>query len=144
MRAALDALARVTADARDEAAGGGESKAEGKYDTRATEASYLAAGQGQRLADLKALAEWLDALDPAVALPVVAPGALVELDRGGEAAWVLVGPQGGHRVNVDGAEVLLVSADSPLGQVLAGLAPGDAEEVDTPRGVQVVEVLSVE
>ena len=138
----LEALAQVTADARDEATGG-ESKAENKYDTRATEASYLAAGQGERMVALRALADWLGQLDPSLALEIAGQGALVELERDGEPAWVLVGPQGGHSVTVDGQRVLLISEDSPLGRLLIGLQAGDAEELETPRGLQELVVVDV-
>jgi transcription elongation GreA/GreB family factor len=142
----LKALLRVTADARDEATGT-ESKAENQYDTRATEASYLAAGQGKRLLSLRALAEWLDQLDGAPVMSVVGPGALVALVRDdGPPGWLLVCPSGisgGLTVEVDGTPVQVVSIDSPLGGVLDGLRAGDAEEVDTPRGAQVLEVVAV-
>lgn len=142
VRTDLEALAHATADARD-AATSGEARAENKYDTRATEASYLATGQGERLIALRALAEWLGQLDPEAAFDAVGKGALVALERDGEASWVLVGPQGGHSVTVDGRRVLLISGDSPLGQLLAGLQAGDAEELDSPRGVQELVVVEI-
>ena len=48
----LDAVERVAAMARDEASSA-ETKQEGKYDTRATEASYLARGQAERIVALR-------------------------------------------------------------------------------------------
>ena len=142
VRADLEAMAQVTADARDEATSG-ESKAENKYDTRATEASYLAAGQGERLVELRALTDWLEQLDPRVVLQIVGLGALVEVERGGAVTFMLVGRQGGRGVTVDGRQVLLISVDSPLGRVLHGLQPGDAGEMQTPRGMRDIEVRSV-
>ncbi|MBX2799250.1 MAG: GreA/GreB family elongation factor [Myxococcales bacterium] len=137
----LAALAQVTADARSEATGA-ESHAEGKYDTRATEASYLAAGQGRRLAALKQLAAWLEHLESATIVEV-AVGALVQLHDDRTERWVLVGPVGGPRVEVDGVTVSLISLQSPLGEELDGAEAGDLVEVDSPRGVREMTVRTV-
>ena len=138
--AQLEAVARVTADARGEATGS-ESKAEGKYDTRATEASYLAAGQGRRLAALRQLAAWLDQLEHSEdsgASHAVQVGSLVLLTGAGGAdgveRWVLVGPVGGPSVEVHGTTVQLVSLASPLGASLEDAEAGDELELESPRG----------
>lgn len=138
----LDAMAALTQHTREEATGA-ESRAEGKYDTRATEASYLASGQGRRLAALKHLAAWLVALDPSVSSVAVGLGALVGLERDGQRSWVLIAPEGGHRVTVGAIEVRTISGRSPLGQALAGLQEGDGAEVETPRGPQELEIVWV-
>lgn len=135
----LVALARVTADARSEATGG-ESKAEGKYDTRAIEASYLAAGQGRRLDALKRLAAWLARAGAAERCSVVGEGALVGLADG---RWLLVGPAGGARVSVGDQMVALISLQSPLGEELDGAEHGDVVELELPRGLVPVRVDSV-
>jgi transcription elongation GreA/GreB family factor len=142
VRSDLDALTRMVAAARDEATSS-ESKAENKYDTRATEASYLAAGQGKRLAELQALSGWLDQLDAARPHSACGLGALVHLMRDDSEAWILLSPHGGHQARVEGQMVQLVSASAPLGRVLGGLGAGDGEEVDTPRGRQVLEIVAV-
>lgn len=139
----LAASLKMAAHARDEATGS-ESRAENQYDTRATEASYLAAGQGRRLLALRALAGWLDQLDPGPPVDRVSIGALVSLRRAGGTEWVLFAPEGGPSVRVDGVEIKLVSARSPTGEVLHGLATGDLEEIETPRGPAEVEVTSVQ
>ena len=140
----LEALANVTADARDEATGS-ESKAEDKYDTRATEASYLAAGQGRRLLATRQLAAWLDEVSPTAAPPRVTTGALVELTPPrGPTRWVLVGPVGGPRVTVDGQVVSLISLQSPLGEELEDAEPGDVVEIDSPRGPMELRVHSIQ
>lgn len=138
----LVASQAMTQSARDEATSS-ESKAENKYDTRATEASYLAAGQGQRLAGLTALADWLGQLEPRAVHHRVAVGALVQLRRGSAREWVLFAPEGGHRASVDGVDVRLLSVRSPTGEVLAGLGAGDIEEIEAPGGLVEVEVIHV-
>jgi hypothetical protein len=135
----LAAVERVAASARDEASGA-ESKQEGKYDTRATEASYLARGQAVRVVALRGLVAWFQALDPSRSLDRVGLSSLVELDQVG---WVFVAPTGGLRVDVDGVPVRLVSPDAPLGAALIGLEEGDGAEVASPRGLVETEVVTV-
>jgi transcription elongation GreA/GreB family factor len=143
----IDALARMIEASRDEATGS-ESKAENKYDTRATEASYLAAGQGRRLADLRQLAAWADTLTVAP-LSRVALGAVVQVRFEDESErWLMLAPQGGSEVAVTTRAghplpIALVGASSPMGRALLGCLPGDAIEVPTPSGDREVEVLSV-
>jgi hypothetical protein len=114
VREELAVLERVTSMARDEATST-ESRAENQYDTRATEASYLAAGQGERLLALRRLAG------------VEAMGAdLFELDGPDGAAWFLLAPDGGgRRVRVGDTEVVVVTRASPVGEVLGGSRAGD-------------------
>lgn len=142
LRDELAAVAQITAMARDEATGS-ESRSEGKYDTRAIEASYLAAGQGQRLLATRALAAWADGLDTQLAPRVADVGALVLVDLDGREQWLLVAPDGGRAVEVDGVRIRLISVRSPLGSVLRELEVGDGGEVDSPRGIQDVEVLQI-
>lgn len=146
MREALEGELRVleamVASARDEATSA-ESKAENKYDTRALEASYLAAGQGVRLAELRTLATWLDQQDATRAHRSVGSGALVTLHDDTGERWVLLGPAGGHVVTVSGTRVALISAGSPLGLALAGLEVGDEAEVPAPGGVRTLELAAI-
>lgn len=137
VRAALAAtladLGRMTAMARDEATSA-ESRPENQYDTRALEASYLAAGQGERLEALRRLAGWADQLGDEP-MDAVGLGALAGLDAPGRRRqWTLFAPRGGLTVRVDGEEIQLVSVSSPLGAALVGLEAGDSEEVDGPAG----------
>jgi transcription elongation GreA/GreB family factor len=137
LRAQLDqelaTLARMTEMARDEATSA-ESRPENQYDTRALEASYLAAGQGQRLADLERLIAWVESQHGRTYEQVQA-GAIVGLSDGG---WLLMAPRGGIAVRVDGVEVRLVSAVSPLGESLCGLSEGDDADDESGRAVVAV------
>lgn len=127
-RRAQSALAAAT-----EAATGDDSKAEGKYDTRGLEASYLAAGQAEQ-AD--ALAQDLEKFET-LRLPVsdpddpISPGALVELESEGELLYYLLAPcAGGLSCPIkasDGTEssVTVLAPDSPLREKLIGRLAGD-------------------
>ncbi len=137
----LAAIESVAADARSEATGT-ESKQEGKYDTRATEASYLARGQAFRVVELRQLVSWFRNLDLDVTPETVGVGTLVQLG-GDRDEWVFMAPIGGAKASADGRVVRAVSPHSPLGAALIGLEEDDSVEVQTPRGLIDVEVLTV-
>ena len=136
----LAAVERIAAAARDETTSA-ETKQEGKYDTRATEASYLARGQAWRVAELRQLAAWF-ASQAGAEVDVAGVGALVALE-GARDEVVFVAPIGGLKATVDGMRVRVISPKSPLGQALAGLEAGEGFELDTPRGVVDYEVVEV-
>lgn len=136
IRAELHAnLARLTKAAREAhaAATDPDSKAEGKYDTRSLEASYLATGQARQVEELAAAVRVFDALTlPPFAIddPIDA-GALVEVDANGESVWYLLAPAaGGLVVECQGSEVTVLTPASPLYQNLRGLRTGDT--LDSP------------
>jgi transcription elongation GreA/GreB family factor len=126
VRAALDTLESMAQMSRDEATNA-ESKAEHKYDTRSTEASYLARGQAERVIALRRL---LGSIDGAQVAPSDGPArvlSLVELDTERGTRWVLLVPDGGGaRIDVDGAMLLLVSPQSPAGTALIGASEGES------------------
>lgn len=142
LRSELSAVAWAAGMARDEATSA-ESRPENPYDTRALEASYLAAGQGERLAAARALATWAEALVP-VPHDRVETGALCEVDGPGGRRWVWFAPRGGDALSVDGATVTLISMGSPLGEALADAVTGDVVEVEAAGGaLQTWEILAV-
>ncbi|MCB9673957.1 MAG: GreA/GreB family elongation factor [Alphaproteobacteria bacterium] len=141
LHAHLAALAAMIGASRDEATSA-ESRPENKYDTRALEASYLAAGQGERLAELKQLVGWIDDVGDAVG-PVVRLGSFVQVDDGGREAWLFLAPQGGHTIATPVGDVQLVGTGSPLGRALLGAEAGDIPTFDTPSGERELEILEV-
>lgn len=143
LQESLQAVERIAQMARDETTGG-ESKAEGKYDTRATEASYLARGQAWRIAELRQLFAWFDNLEATAPIdpPTVRVGALVEL-QGEQQEVVFIAPVGGTQVVVDTRTIRVISPASPLGCAMAELEAGDAFEFTTPKGLLSYAVVSV-
>ena len=139
----LDGMEAVAEAARDEATSS-ETKAEGKYDTRATEASYLARGQAWRILELRKQVAWLSSDAPLQPLsePVVQVGALVTTS-GPRADLLFIAPVGGGRVDVDGHTVLVISPSSPLGEAMVELEAGDTFEVDSPRGLLDYTITSI-
>ena len=139
----LSSMESLAEMARDEATNS-ETKAEGKYDTRATEASYLARGQAWRIAELRKLVAWLSSDVPrrTLAEAVVQVGALVLVD-GPRSEWLFVAPIGGKETEIDGHTVRVISMASPLGASMVELEVHDAFEVDSPRGVLEYEILAI-
>lgn len=131
LREDVGSLERLHGMALDEATGA-ESKAENKYDTRSLEASYLAAGQGARLLDLRQLLAAVEGWEVRPAGDAAAVFDLVAVGLNAPGAWLLLAPSGGgRRVRVAGADVLLVTPDAPLGRAVLGARADDEVEVTT-------------
>ncbi len=146
LSAELVAVERVAAAARDETTNS-ETKQEGKYDTRAIEASYLARGQATRIVALRRLRAWF-AVFEAAPLDQVQTGALVTIapeeddDSGAERVF-FIAPEGGRSATVDGTVVELISPRSPLCQAMAELEAGDDFVVERPRSRRSYAILDV-
>lgn len=133
LRARLDRLSRAAFEAHAAATDPG-SKAEGKYDTRSLEASYLAAGQARQvdeLAEAVRIFETFVLPDFAVDDAIDA-GALVEVELHGETAFFLLVPaSGGLVLDYLGDELTLLTPDSALYRKLLGMKTG--EELEMPQ-----------
>lgn len=134
LRAELERQFRRVAGAADEARGyatDADSKAENKYDTRTTEASYLAAGQAAKAEELAATVRLFGTWVP----PDFGPsdpidlGALVEVTfgpgKGDRSAFLLAPGGGGLDAECDGVTVTVISPQAPLFQQLKGRRAGD-------------------
>jgi transcription elongation GreA/GreB family factor len=123
------------------------SRAENKYDTRGLEASYLARGQSKQAAEIEAaIAEFkkLPAKKFGADEPI-GPGALVELEHGGEKSFYLVGPRaGGTEVLHDKKEILVITPQSPLGEQLMGKKSGDQPQLNFGGAKQPALIVRVE
>lgn len=106
-----------------------DSKAENKYDTRTLEASYVARGQAQRVAELQQAVQAFAALSRSTLPPCSAAtlGALVTLAMPAEAAHYFIGPfAGGTEILHEGAEIVVITPASALGQKLLGKRAGES------------------
>src|SRR5580692_452622 len=123
------------------------SKAESKYDTRGLEASYLARGQSKQAAEIEAaIAEFekLPAKKFGAAEPI-GPGALVELETGGENLFYFIGPRaGGTEILHDKKEILVITPQSPLGEQLLGKKSGDKLQLKLGGAHQSVRIVAIE
>lgn len=127
LRARLERLSKAAFEAHAAATDPG-SKAEGKYDTRSLEASYLAAGQARQVDELAEAVRTFETLK----LPDFGPGdpidagALVTVDHAGETAVFLLAPSsGGLVVCHEDMEITLLTPSSGLYQKLLGMRVGD-------------------
>jgi hypothetical protein len=127
LKASLERLAKSAMDAHAAATDPG-SKAEGKYDTRSLEASYLAQGQARQVDELAAAVRAFEAFtlrDFTMEEPIDA-GALVEVEMQGEISWLLLAPAaGGMVIEQDGQEITLLTPASALYRKLLGMRAGD-------------------
>lgn len=132
LRAQLERLSKAAQEAHAAATDPG-SKAEGKYDTRSLEASYLAAGQARQVDELAAsvrIFENLQLVDFELDSEIDS-GALVEVDLRGERGFFLLVPAAGGMVIVhEGEEITLLTPESLLYRKLLGLKCG--ESLDEP------------
>lgn len=117
------------AGAAREGATGDEVASESKYDTRATEASYLARGHAMQF---EALIDDLRTLE-AYRVPdyeadeKIGTGALVEVSFGRERQHYFILPRGGGIfLEFDGVEIAVLNPRSPLAKTLNGVKTGDS------------------
>ena len=137
-------LMTLTRAARDSyaAATDPDSRAENKYDTRTLEASYVARGQAQRVAEVTEAVEMFKGLRAAaINEQMVSIGSLVALKAPGETMHCFLGPAaGGTQVEHEGVVVDVVTPTSPLGQKLLGSKDGATIQI-SPTFSAVVEIL---
>lgn len=104
-----------------------ESRAESKWDTQGLEASYLAAGQAAQAKELALALSRLIGQQTELARPMahVQRGALIQCRLGKVTEWFFFAPSGGgETVTIDGTEVTIITADSPLAHALVGKGAG--------------------
>lgn len=112
-----------------------------KYDTLSLEASYVAQGQANRAQEIKrALQEYqalsLQEFDDETPIRLTA---LVTLEaEDGSSKNVFIGPlEGGLKIQLEGEEILVITAGSPLGAALIGKCVGDEVRIG-PTAYQIV------
>lgn len=139
LRSQLDRLSRAAMEAHAAATDPG-SKAEGKYDTRSLEASYLAAGQARQVDDLVESVRIFETL----VLPnfemddEIDSGALVKVDLNGQTTYFLLVPaSGGSVISHEDMEITLLTPASGLYQKLLGMKVG--QSLAAPR-LRITEV----
>ena len=130
IKAAQDAHAASTSE---------EAKAEGKYDTRGTEAAYLAGAQAEQaehaqraLAELESFKPKDFDYDDTIAL-----GALVETEKSGAITYYFLLPHGGGITDEhEGFDLNVLTPDAPFYQNLLGQKAGATVEQTLILGVE--------
>lgn len=118
---------------------------EGKYDTRAIEAGYLAGALKKRVdeleIDVKLIEELIEELPQGKKVQI---GSLVELKFNNQTRHYFITPTaGGTMLNVDGNGLLVISVFSPIGNEVLDLEAGDIFDVETGDITREYEVVSV-
>lgn len=142
LRGDLEILS-VAAKTAHEAATHEENIPDNKYDTLSLEASYVAQGQANRAQDLRRALHAYQILT----LQQFGPGspigltALVKLEaEDGETRSLFIGPQeGGLKLQLDGEDIVVITAASPLGTELIGKCEGDTVNIGK-KEFEIVEV----
>lgn len=120
-------------------------KSEGKYDTRAIEASYLASAQNKRVDEIKLDIQMLEdlaiSIEPASKMQLGSLG-LIRCN-GQERYYFLSTTSGGSMLMIDNLPILVISVFSPIGDAALGHGPGDSFEVETPKEIRQYDVLEV-
>lgn len=118
-------------------------KSDGKYDTRAIEAGYLASAQKQRLDELEQDLQLLDSIEFHDTKDI-SIGSLVEMEFNKTKQWYFVSSiSGGPLLKIDDQVILIISAFSPLGNAMIGLSKDDEFELQTPKGIREYNVLNI-
>lgn len=125
-----------------EAATHEENQPDNKYDTLALEASYVAQGQANRAGEIRLAIEVYKQLNSCILDDEpIRLTALVTLEADdGATKIVFIGPmEGGLKIAVDDAEVVVITPASPLGSELIGRGVGDTVKMGAVS-YEVVEV----
>lgn len=122
-------------------------KQESKYDTRSTEAGYLASAQKQRLEDLKLEQKLIEEIDisPIGKDDPITMGTLVKIRHNDlERFYFLASTAGGTPLKIDDITLLVISVFSPLGKEILGLKSGDEFEIEHGDQLKEYEIISAE
>ncbi|MGZ3789468.1 MAG: GreA/GreB family elongation factor [Bacteriovorax sp.] len=118
-------------------------KSEGKYDTRAIEASYLASAQQKRVEEIKIDIQMLEEIE-LMDSDRLQMGSLALIEYKGQARYYfLTSTSGGTMLTIEGHPVLVISVFSPLGSEALGLEKGESFEVETPKEMRSYKILEV-
>lgn len=102
-----------------------ETKAEGKYDTRGIEASYLAEAQAEQVRNAEAGFNKLQSLEPEDEPDSVLLGSLVVISSDDEELNYLILPTGGGLIlEYQGETYLVITPNSPIGKKVLGVELG--------------------
>ncbi len=123
----------------------GDLKSDGKYDTRATEANYLADGQRQRISDLEQELIMLEEIPTRdlTSEEEVGIGSLVEISVNETQRKYFISPTaGGTLLSINKEVVMVISVFSPIGSEILGYKIGDSFEVEINGTIREYKIVS--
>lgn len=120
-----------------------EVKSEGKYDTRAIEASYLASAQLARVEELKLDLQMLAELELHSSNHVEL-GAIAVVELNQKKQNFFISPNlGGEIVTIKNIHFLIISVFSPIGSEALNLTVDDQFDVETPKENRSYKILEI-
>jgi transcription elongation GreA/GreB family factor len=125
----------------------GDLKSDGKYDTRATEANYLADGQRQRITDLESEVGLLQevSIKDLSRFDRVSIGSVVGIEHKGNTRKYFISPiTGGSMLSIEDEALMVVSAFSPIGSGAINLGLGETFELDFKGELREYEIKSIQ
>ena len=126
VRTSVETMEKALAASHEDATGE-QTKSDGKYDTRAIEAAYLAQAQQDQLAAARTTLDRLEKFQPEAFAydAAIEVGALVETESDEGLAFYLLAPAGGGmEATYLGCPVTVVTPESTLFQALLEKTPG--------------------
>lgn len=118
-------------------------RSEGKYDTRAIEASYLASAQLKRVEEIKTDIQMLEETE-LISTNKTQLGSLALIEhKGNERYYFLTSTSGGTMLTVAENTILVISVFSPLGNGALGLQADESFEVETPKELRTYTIINV-
>lgn len=135
-------LAKSSYDAAMEHSRSDDMKSEGKYDTRAIEAGYLASAKKARMTDLKF--QW-DSLEKLEFSPkkTVSVGSLMALEQDTKTRTIFVTPGTSVKIQIEDLMIEALSVDSPVIKEALGLEAGEVFSLETPQGEVDFEIIEL-
>jgi len=141
LRSELRTLETVATNAH-KAATNSELQPDGKYDTQAIEAGYLAGAQARRVEELRSDLAKIESLKSAFNTTNATVGSLVQMEDLG--SYFISPTSGGSTIEIEGVNIKVVSNSSPIGKELLGLECGDGVEISTPSGTKEFTIKAIE
>jgi len=118
-------LQQVLADLKESGSNETKSTAGDKHETALAMLQIEQANKRTQLQELVAQKNSMEKIDPAITAPIIVNGSLVKTNRG----YLFMSTALGRAV-VDDTPVIALSAQSPLGQKLMGLKPGETTAIN--------------
>lgn len=132
----LEEITKIAAQTK-MAATHSDMKQESKYDTRATEAAYLAGAQAKRVYEIIKELDELQSLKLTSGHKKVQLGSILSLDLNGTSNQYFISPtSGGFLASFEEGTYMILGVHSPIAQGSIGLSEGESFEVETPKEIR--------
>ena len=126
----VESIQKILADLKDSAGNETKSTAGDKHEVGLAMLQIEQANTGKQLEDALAKKTFLERINPEIKTDLVVIGSLIKTNRGYLFLSAALG-----KAEIDGEKIIALSAQSPLGQKLMGLKPGETAEINGTKYV---------